>query len=188
MRYLETIKIVDGKPLNICAHLQRIEQTIDHAIPLEISTALTGVVKCRVVYDTDKIVEISYSKYTLPVIKSLQIVECSSIDYHLKYENREAIKALTAQRGTSDDIMITQHGYITDTSFCNIVFENRDGLFTPRKALLRGTKRQLLLDNGIVTERDITVDQLNNYHTVHLINAMIELEDGVKIEYADIFR
>ena len=74
---------------------------------------------------------------------------------------------------------------VTDTSFCNVVFQNEEGLFTPEHPLLKGTKRALLLDEKRITTRRISVNDLQNYHMAYLINAMIDLENPttcIKIE------
>ena len=79
--------------------------------------------------------------------------------------------------GTTGIGIITVNGVITDTSFCNIVLENKEGLFTPTKPLLHGTKRALLIDENIIQTRHITIEELNNYQHVYLINAMIEIDN-----------
>ncbi|MEG1794146.1 MAG: aminodeoxychorismate synthase component I [Rikenellaceae bacterium] len=183
--YLETIKIVDGEPQNLYLHNCRIQETIGKTLPLPTETPLqwrNGIVKCRVLYDNISIKEVSYSSYTLPKIKTLKIVECPSLDYHHKYADRNTLNTLMKSRGGNDDILITQNGTIGDTSFCNMVFENKDGLFTSDTPLLNGTKRRLLLKNGIIKEKHITTTDLHKYSKIHLINAMIDLEDNITIE------
>lgn len=179
MRYIETIKIVDGVPRNVEAHLARMERTIGKRHPLDLRCELMGVVKCRILYHQLNIDEVIYSQYTRPNIESLALVECPTIDYGYKFEDRTSIATLYAQRGNTDDIIITQHRAITDSSFCNIIFENRDGLFTPDTYLLNGTKRQQLIASGMVRECHITTDDISKYDRIHLINAMLELDDVV---------
>lgn len=175
LRYIETIKIVDGVLQNIEAHLRRMERTIARRHLLELNNEQSGTVKCRVVYDENGIIEITYNSYVLPSIRTLKIVECPTIEYGKKSEDRTAIAELYSQRDSEDDILITQNGAVTDTSFCNVVFENSDGLFTPDTCLLAGTKRQLLIDSGIVSECRITTHDIPKYDKIHLINAMLEL-------------
>lgn len=175
--YLETIQVVDGVYQNLDEHRARMLRTIGkvHSFPTEVpETDRQGRVKCRILYDRTAIREVTFTPYTLPTIKSLQIV-ATEIDYSLKYADRSALNKLMEQRGACDDILITKEGAITDTSFCNVVLENEEGLFTPDTPLLKGTKRALLLKKGVIKERRIAVSDLPSYHKIHLINAMIEL-------------
>jgi 4-amino-4-deoxychorismate lyase len=53
--------------------------------------------------------------------------------------------------------------------------------------LLNGTKRQLLLSNGIINEAQISVDSINDYDRVWLINALLDIEDKISIPVNQIF-
>ena len=71
---------------------------------------------------------------------------------------------------------------ITDASYCNLVFEDYEGsLFTPSDALLHGTCRQRLIDNGVVKERSIRADELRRYKTVFFINAMMGIHEAQRM-------
>ena len=89
------------------------------------------------------------------MIRSLKLVDGGALDYAFKYEDRSALMRLTRQKGICDDILITKDGFITDTSYSNVVLENSEGLFVPHTYLLNGTRRQRLLADGIVQERPI---------------------------------
>ena len=80
-----------------------------------------------------------------------------------------------------------KQGQITDTSFSNVVFRACDGLYTPSAFLLNGTRRQRLLREGIVREREIRVADLTRYQGVFLINAMIDLSDRVYVPVERIY-
>ena len=190
MTYLESIKLINGEFCNLSLHIDRMQRTIGKLLPLNFTIPEAyrkGVVKCRIIYNKHQINEISYQHYTLPRIKTLRLLEAPDLDYSHKYADRSSINAHMLQRGACDDILITQNGQITDTSFCNIVFESKEGLFTPQSSLLQGIKRQLLLNNGTITKREITTLTLANYDRAYLINAMIDLSDKVCIEIAHIY-
>lgn len=188
MRYIETIKIDNGTLCNFAYHQSRMHQTAAVTLPKIIipEEFKIGVVKCRVVYNNADIIGTTFSHYTLPAIRSLTIIEAPNIDYSRKYEDRSQLDAIYAKKGKTDDILISQNGYLTDTSFCNIVLENNDGLFTPNTPLLPGTKRRKLIENGTITPRKITINDLKNYHTIRLINAMIDLSDNISINITNI--
>lgn len=177
MKYVETIKIVDGEVMNYAYHRQRAFNTNGAILPHFITVPdeyKKGMVKCRVVYDS--IVHyIEFIPYTFPTIHSLQTVDVPHYFYENKYTDRQELQRLFAKRGICDDVLIAVNGKIADTSFCNVVFENNEGLFTPQRPLLKGVKRAVLLDKNIITTRDISIDQIGEYDRLHLINAMIDL-------------
>lgn len=180
MRYLETIKIESGIISNIELHEQRMLRTIGRVIDIGLPTPpefSDGVVKMRVVYDKYGINNISYNNYVLPKIKSLKLIYCSDIEYNFKYENRDYINYLTAQKGDCDDILILKNGLVSDTSFCNVIFKNKNGLFTPKTPLLKGIKREYLIKNSTVKELDIRACDISSFDKIVLINALIEVNE-----------
>jgi 4-amino-4-deoxychorismate lyase len=90
------------------------------------------------------------------------------------------------RRGDCDDILIVKDGYITDTSFSNIVFFDGEKWVTPARPLLRGTMRESLLKRNLIGEENITVDDLNKIKEARLINAMLPLETGTAIQVENI--
>ncbi|MEG1572389.1 MAG: aminotransferase class IV [Bacteroidales bacterium] len=189
MQYIETIKIENGKCCNWPYHLQRMQSICGENFILNLEIPISAgfnKVKCRIVYDPYQIIEITYTPYILPTIRSLKIIESPLLQYDHKYADRSEINNLKEQRKNCDDILICQHGAVCDSSFSNVVFENKEGFFTPRTALLYGTKRQILLDTKRIQEIRINLDDLPKYERIYLINAMLELEDAICIETAAI--
>lgn len=145
-------------------------------------------IKCRMVYSVSPdnkllpicIHEITMTPYNIRMIQSLQIVEVPRLVYHHKFADRSMLNSLfSAKHAESDDILITQGGFVTDTSYSNVVFE-RDGLFvTPSKPLLLGVRRKHLIESGQVEVLDISADTIHEYDCVHLVNAMIGLGELV---------
>lgn len=201
MLFFESIKIKNGKVFNLPLHMQRMNQARSafggnlfslqdvvlymeaNPMPQDLSKAM---VKCRLVYNLREMVSIEYVPYHLRTINTLKLVEAENINYGHKFADRSPINKLLEMKGNSDEILIVQDGFITDTSFSNLVFRNNTGLFTPSSYLLNGTKRQLLLQNGIIQEIAIAVGDLKKYEAVYLINALIDIEDEVCVAIADI--
>ena len=186
--FSEVICIADGQPMHLSYHLKRMENTIRDIygkplpkLQLEIPhEAQQGRFKCRIEYD-DTIRSVEYSPYQPKVRKSVAIVFADNICYKYKSTDRRQLSRLV-QQAKSDDVIIVRNGMITDASYCNLVFEDFDGnLFTPSDALLHGTCRQRLLDDGIVKERPIRVDELRCYKTVFFINAMMGIHDAQRM-------
>lgn len=188
-RFIESIRVCDGKFCSLEWHLRRMRQTIAYwQYPLDLSILSwqvpeelgSGIFKCRIVYDS-QIREMTYSPYQPRIIRSLKLVDGEALDYAFKYEDRSVIMRLLQLKESCDDILITKGGYITDTSYSNVVLENSEGLFVPHTFLLNGTRRQRLLSEGIVRERAIRPFDLGQYHRLYLINALIGLEEDVSL-------
>jgi 4-amino-4-deoxychorismate lyase len=194
-RLLETIKIEDGVPRNLELHNERMNSArfdmFGRTEDIDLSQVITipsvcrrGVFKCRVVY-AEEIIGIELERYAKRAVKSLKIVTDDDIDYSYKYEDRECIRRLLAQKGACDDVLIIKKGLVTDTSFSNIVFHDGRRWLTPAVPLLKGTKRELLLSEGVIERASIRADDLHRFSHASLINAMLDLEDSV-VQSADI--
>lgn len=194
---IETIKVKDRKFYNIPFHNERMnkvrkalwncKQRIDLSNVLTIPPELDNrLFKCRVLYSKE-IKKVEFMPYNFPGIKRLKLVFSDDIDYSYKYADRSVINVLYEKRYPYDDILIVKNGYLTDTSFCNIVLKKKGEYFTPSTFLLNGTKRQKLLSEKKIKEKKIRMDELKDYEPLYLINAMIDLEDNVCIEIKDIY-
>lgn len=186
--FLETICIKNGIVQNIEAHRERMRHTalnfglqaselpdLSTLIPAEL--AESNKIKCSVVYHKE-IISVQYSDYRPKTINSLKLVE-ADLDYSFKYSDRTQLNALLQEKGDCDEILIVKDNCITDTSFSNVVFRKENEFFTPNTYLLNGIKRQKLLLEKRIRERPITVDDLRHFDKLYLINAMLDIEDGV---------
>ena len=57
-------------------------------------------------------------------IKSLRLVDGDKVDYRYKSTDRSMFIRLMEQRGECNDVLIVRDGWVTDTSFTNVVFED----------------------------------------------------------------
>jgi 4-amino-4-deoxychorismate lyase len=189
LRCIETIKIEHNIAHNIRYHQARFDRTRKELWgakePIELSREIDApteaLYKCRITYG-EKIEKIEYLPYVKKLPQSFVLVE-SELDYSYKFADRSAIEALKVQ-GEQKEIIITKKGYLTDTSIANIAFFNGKEWFTPKRALLRGTMRAKLLDEGLIKEEDIKIEDLEKYTNFALINAMLgfEIINRAKIE------
>lgn len=186
-RLIESIRIDQNGIHNLSKHEQRMNVSrkalfnIDSPVLLRhyIHFPKLGkdqILKCRVIYDRD-ILKIEYISYLKKDINRLKIVYDDEIEYNYKYENRDHLNKLLAQKGDCEDVLIVKYGLITDTSFCNIVFFDGENWVTPRSPLLKGTMRTLLLENGKIFERDILIEDIFKFEKFKLINAMFAFQD-----------
>jgi 4-amino-4-deoxychorismate lyase len=189
-RLFESIKVFDRKLWNIEYHnarmnksryeLFRCEDIIDLSDMIRIPNELSNhLFKCRVTY-SEKIHDVEFHPYTIKPITKLNVVYDDALFYEYKSEDRREIQKHLC-RTDAGDILIVKNGLITDTSFSNVVFSDFTNLFTPATPLLRGTKRAKLLEIGKIREEDIRLADLRNFKCIYLINALIDLDDNVRI-------
>jgi len=188
-KFLETIKIFDGKVYNLAFHQDRYESVLSSLgvssfedLATFIKAPTRGLYKCRLVYTTQDI-EVTFHKYTKKTIKSLKIVYDDSIEYSKKYLNRDKLGKLYEKRGVCDDILIVQNSFITDTSIANIAFFKEGIWYTPKTPLLKGTTRQRLLYEKKIIEKDIKLEELKSFSQIALLNAMIDFDIIADISY-----
>jgi 4-amino-4-deoxychorismate lyase len=185
--FIETIKIVDGQIKNLPYHHIRFNNTRQSFFPetpaldleewIKIPEECTsGIFRCRVTYG-EEIENIEFEKYLFPAIRSLKLVYDDDLEYSFKYKNRFQLSDLLQQRGDCEEIIIVKHRRVTDTTFSNLVFLSGGTWYTPQYPLLKGTKRQKLLDEALISESDILVSDLPRFEKAGLINAMVELND-----------
>lgn len=184
-RLLETIFIQDGIIQNIIYHNQRFNKTQRHfwpsSKPIDLYEHILipvehkyGSVRCRVLYSAE-IEEIQFLKYEPKPINTLKIVE-TSLDYQHKFEDRSLINKLLAENSNFDDILMVKNGFITDTSYANIVLKKDNEFYTPKKPMLNGTKRQHLIDEDILIEKNIKPSDLIRFSHFAIINAFNDLD------------
>ncbi|SHE44054.1 aminotransferase class IV [Dysgonomonas macrotermitis] len=189
-QFIETIRVENGRFCLLQFHVERANNTckvyFSKTLDIDLKDCIipenmrSGIVKCRIIY-SDRIESISFEPYTFKCIKQLALIHDNTISYNYKSSDRSQLQHLLSMKLSCDDILIVKNGYITDTSYTNVVFENKDGLFTPSTPLLSGVQRRFLLENGIIKEKSISVTELNEYTHIYLINAMIRLEDSIKL-------
>jgi 4-amino-4-deoxychorismate lyase len=132
-----------------------------------------GLYRCRLVYDTNGFIETSYHPYQKREVRLLKMLHDNTIEYAMKYANRERLDALFAQRGDADDVLIIKNGFVTDTTIANIAFFDGKRWLTPALPLLQGTTRQRLLDEAKIVEEEIRIQDAVRFKQVAVMNAMV---------------
>ena len=190
MNFIESIRVKDGRLCNLEAHVRRSSATLlyHYGVKNELpfgelfASALAamegdnaGLYKLRVVYGRE-VVSVLLLPYQEPVSITLKAVECDDIDYSYKYEDRSHFALLLKDKGDCDDILIVKDGLVTDTSYGNIVYKMDGELCTPASPLLKGTRRELMLHEGLLRERDLPYEELCNCSAFYMINAMLNMK------------
>jgi 4-amino-4-deoxychorismate lyase len=184
---VESLKLKNGQIQHLEYHQDRMNRTRIELFPgsanieleKEISipkSCTSGIFKVRVLYG-ETLEKIEIDPYIIRTILSLKVIHHERIDYHLKYTDRQILQDLFAQRGTCDDIIIIKNGFVTDSFAGNLLFFDGENWVTPTTPLLKGTKRQFLLDHGIISEKDIREDDIRYYQKIGIINALIDFDE-----------
>lgn len=192
----ESVCILDGKIQNAEYHRNRFKTSFekfywespsydlfeDITIPAFYGT---GKTKLRISYNRDG-KRVVFSSYQDRNVKSLKIVIHNEIDYDLKFEDRTLLENLFQLRGECDDVLIIRNGLITDTSYANIALYDGENWITPSSCLLRGTKRELLLEAGFIKETEVTYKNIRSFEGFQLLNALLDFDPSVVIPIENI--
>lgn len=184
---IESIKILENKVYNLDFHQARIARamesiyessaTIDFNPILQAAQDLDrNLYKLRIVYN-DTYLKYEFQPYTLKPIKTLQLISSNKIAYSHKFLDRTHLEKLYKLKRAADDILIVKNGMVTDTYYCNIALLKEGQWVTPKTPLLKGTKREQLLNGHQITEAIVYKEDLMQYERIRLFNAMIEFGD-----------
>ena len=186
--FIDSLCLRDGEYELLRLHLQRISATSKKHFQVErnlnpIFETLdqeardkSGLWKLTLRYDEHhhQIQSVAYSPRSL---QRLHLIEDPAIDYAYKYADRSAFDFHLKNLDPEEDILITQHGLLTDASYANVILWDGEAWFTPSTPLLNGVKRQYLLSKKQIIEREIRIEDIPNYFMISLINAMLNPGD-----------
>lgn len=182
----ESIRIQDGRAVNLSGHIARMERTaralwneaIDYhglqdclgKLPSE------GLHKCRVDYFREELC-VNVQPYTVQALTRLYMVEENELLYPFKWSDRSAFDHYRRQIAPLEDVLFVQNGLLTDSLYANIILWNGKEWHTPAQPLLQGTRRQSLIDEGVIIPRSIRTNDLSQYERISLISAMLDPGD-----------
>ncbi len=194
---VETIKILDGTAHNLDLHQSRMDRSYKKLFGSKNIFVLNEIIDIPIGYKKDKVklrflynqnsFKTEYSYYSPKSLTTLQCVYDNEISYSLKYTDRSKINNLLLQKADCDDILIVKNGFITDSSYTNIVFFDGKYWLTPATPLLYGTAREKLIRMGIIKPEFIKIEDLNRFSHFKLINAMLDFEEQDKIDINNIY-
>ncbi|MDO9056739.1 MAG: aminotransferase class IV family protein [Sulfuricurvum sp.] len=187
---LETIRCEGGEALHLPYHQKRLEkssQVLGIHQKYDLQTLIAPpdqeLYRCRFLYDANGYT-IEYHPYTPKKIASLKLLICDTIEYPLKYSEREQLTALFEQREDCDDVLIVKNNHLTDTTIANIALFIEGQWLTPESPLLEGTTRERLLDEKFLALAPLRSEDIGRASKIALMNAMvgfIEVENGIII-------
>ncbi|WP_323587306.1 aminotransferase class IV family protein [Aliarcobacter butzleri] len=179
IKYFETIKCEDFEVFNLDYHQKRVANTIGLNINLQeyINPISEELLRCKLIYDENGVVDVLYFPYKKREIKSFKIIFDNEIEYSKKYLNRVKLDELYEKRDHCDEVIIINNEIVTDTTIANIAIFYENSWITSKNCLLGGTTRARLLEEKKLIEKDITLDMLKNTSKVALMNAMIGFDE-----------
>ena len=189
-QFIESIRVNNRKPENLHFHQFRMDRTFMHygkkpyvnLSDLFDSTYINSdnVIKWRIVYNLEEIIDISYTNYSIKTIDSVALVDLRGQQYDFKFEERDWINTLLHAAGT-DEIIMCAEGVVKDASYANLVFFDGADWYTPEKPLLEGTRRAQLLLDKIIHPMDIRIPDLRKFEKVKFINALMSWDESPTI-------
>lgn len=180
-RFIESIKIEDREPFLLDLHQKRVNETLwyfGQSIAPDLAQIFKdlqhdedGLYKLRIVYGLDLDVDVQLIPYAASEIPHFKLIENNSIDYSFKFEDRHALEHMKTRTGLGEPIIV-KNGYVTDTTYSNLLFLREDSWITPHTFLLNGVQRQSLLNQKKIKEAEISPQNLTEFSHFQLINAL----------------
>ena len=176
----ESIRVEGGQVHLLQYHQARVERSYRQLFQKECPWKLIslvpelparGLYKLRFLYN-DRSFSFELIPYVVRKIETLKLIEINDYQYDLKYTDRAFLNQTFALRGDYADVLMTKNGFLTDTSYCNILLYDGTNWVTPEKPLFEGVQRSYLLDHKKIQKATIRSTELSNYQSFQLINAM----------------
>ena len=184
----ETIKVQQHKVYNLYYHLERMKKTaafLSFRLPsllnleTEILKASNGSLqKAKVLYNKNGF-EIHLEDYSMRNISQFILIKNNAIEYPVKFTHRQPLILPSHLFSPTHEPLFVKDDKFTDSGYANIVFLKNKIWYTPTTPLLFGTKRQYYLDQHQIQSTEITMDSLQQFSHIGLINAMIDLGECV---------
>ncbi|WP_024789967.1 aminotransferase class IV [Lebetimonas sp. JH292] len=193
MEFIETVLVKNGKIQNLNYHLKRMEKTLKHFFnseKLKIKSEKLNFndldnARVRITYSYDGIRNIEVFPIKKRNFRKFKIVEID-FNYPFKYKNRKQFSILHSTFSIDfDEFILVKNSLITDTTISNLAFFTGSKWITPKYPLLKGTKRQEMLEKGLIKKENIHIYDLPYFKKMAMINAILGFKE---IEEFDIIR
>jgi len=188
MEFIETLLVKDGEIQNLKYHLSRMEKTYKH-FKWKIKNGKWRINNKLRIENGKWRVRVTHNQYGIQKIETFPIKKRSfkkfklitiNFDYKFKYKNRNQFSILNSQFSIYDELILVKNNLITDTTISNLAFFTGKEWITPKYPLLNGTKREELIQKGVLKETNIHISDLKYFKKMAMINAILgffEIED-----------
>ena len=175
----ETLRVNDGKILNLEYHQRRVTKTrrffgFEDTLKIQeedFDLPKNGEYRLRFDYAKD-IKSFTCRALTCREFKAFRVVN-SNVKYAHKYANRDELDALKVDE---KDLIIVKDGLLSDTTIANIALHVEGIWLTPKTPLLAGTTRDRLLQSGFLKCADLRIEDLKNAKNFAIMNALIDFK------------
>ncbi len=185
-QFFESIKLQDGKMHLLDLHSERLNRTrnafFENIKDIDLEKELmipcekkAGLYKVKVVY-AKYLESVIIDDYTIKEHRKIRLFEKPEIQYDYKFFDRKTLLEDFKDDPDFDDILFLKNGTLTDATYSNLAFFDGKNWFTPENYLLNGVKRKALLESGIITEKKILKDNIQDFQKIAFINAMRDFE------------
>ncbi|WP_341226838.1 aminotransferase class IV [uncultured Arcticibacterium sp.] len=182
--FFETVKYQKGEFFLMDYHAERLNRTRFEKLglrnpinPIDFLDKLPeddGLYKCRMNY-AEGISKVTFKAYKAALHQKVLLKECGDYDYSFKYADRVYLNNAVSETD-AEDVIFLKNGKLTDASYSNLAFFDGTDWFTPKSYLLKGVKRQFLIDSGFLKVKEISKGDLTEYKKIAFINAMRDFE------------
>ncbi|API93649.1 aminodeoxychorismate synthase component I [Virgibacillus pantothenticus] len=189
---LESIRLENGKFSLLDYHLKRMAKSAAFfSYPFEVTKMElkleqiatqwnTGTYKLRVLLAntgeiTSDVQPIKTNLQTLKVKLAQQAIDKSNPFYYHKTTNREMYHTFLQDHPDADDVLLWNAELeVTEFTIGNVVVEMNGAFYTPpvHCGLLPGTFRQHAIEKGMISEKIITIKDLESCSRIWLINSV----------------
>ena len=182
----ESIRVEGGSVHLLQYHQKRLERSYLYMFKKKCAWQLNSMIpelpkegsfKLRFLYNKDRFT-FELLPYTSRKIECLKLIEIDSYSYDHKFTDRSGLDNAYKLRGDCDDVLLTKNGFLTDTSYCNIILFDGSQWVTPEKPLFEGVQREFLINQQRVTPKQIHVNDLSDFISFQLINALNPFEEN----------
>lgn len=182
----ESIRVEGGNVHLLQYHQKRLERSYLYMFKKKCAWQLNSMIpelpkegsfKLRFLYNKDRFT-FELLPYTSRKIERLKLIEIDSYSYDHKFTDRSGLDNAYKLRGDCDDVLLTKNGFLTDTSYCNILLFDGTKWVTPEKPLFEGVQREFLIDQQRVIPMQIHVNDLSDFISFQLINALNPFEEN----------
>lgn len=182
----ESIRVEGGSVHLLQYHQKRLERSYLYMFKKKCAWQLNSMIpelpkegsfKLRFLYNKDRFT-FELLPYTSRKIERLKLIEIDSYSYNHKFTDRSGLDNVYKLRGDCDDVLLTKNGFLTDTSYCNILLFDGSQWVTPEKPLFEGVQREFLINQQRVTPKQIHVNDLSDFISFQLINALNPFEEN----------
>ncbi len=194
-RFIESIFICNQKARHLELHQNRMDNSLislghlnRHCLKkmfLGLDIPDNGVYKWRLLYDEKQVHSNELIPYAIQCLSDLELCDVKDFQYPYKWENRDFFKEQKAKSSASE-LIYFRNNFVLESSYANLLFYGKSGVFTPKTILLNGIQRQHLIQNKRIVEKKISLAELNQYSHIQLINAMLDMDNSPKYPITNI--